>query len=187
MRRRGRTAMRRGFGRSGGPPRTWVSLNVGWQLNTATPGKSSLVSLQAPTTLALTSDPPEDLTVLRVVGEFSVSMTDAGDWTLALMVQDTDWTQSATFTDDADKRILWSQHYTSVATGTSWVPPGMIVNSGGDEQVGPARATFIDISPKVRLEPGKALYLVAYETGGTATFIVSGDTMRMLFQRSRRR
>lgn len=181
---------RRSFGSKGAQPtRSWVSLNVAWTFNAvAVTSTSSLISLQAPTTLALTSDPPEDLTILRIKGDFSVSMSNVvATWVMALLVQDTTWTPSNDFQDDADKRILWSQTYAnSTAAAVTYDPPG-VINVGSIISNTVREATHIDIAPKVRLEAGKALYLVAYEQSQGATFTTNSENMRMLFQRSGRR
>jgi len=160
--------------------------------NISATGTSDLMSLQAPTTLqGITSDPPEDITILRIIGDFLVLITGApATWILALVVQDTTWTPTATFPGDADKRILWSQTYFCSGTNESYqwysgifVPNGTPAAAAGT----PREMSHIDISPKVRLEPGKGLFLVAYEQNGAVNFSVDPGNVRMLFQRTSRR
>lgn len=189
---------RRNFGRSargrsrGGarPSRVWVGIQDQFSFaSQAATGTAVLVQLQAPADLSnLTADPPEDLTVLRVIGDLTVTLasTSAGSWTLALLVQDTTWTPTTRFEDDADKRILWAQNYTSLAAATYvWTSGYLAVNNVPTPGV-PREMTRLDIAPKVRIEAGKALYLVAYEQSGTTTFSVESQNMRLLFQRSGR-
>lgn len=188
MRHFKRTRSARFAGRGARPSRQWVSLQAGWSHNTAVTAAVSLISLQAPTTLALTSDPPEDLTILRIVGEFTTTLSAEGSWVLALLAQDTDWTPT-TFANDSDKRILWSQAYTNPTTATTlaWSPPGHMSGTAVTNlEVVLRNAVYIDIQPKVRLETGKALYLVAYELLNGATFTSTGTTVRMLMQRTAR-
>lgn len=162
------------------------------------------MSFEMPTSMVgLTADPPEDITILRVVGDYSVAVGNGvtGVWNLALLVQDQTWTPAATINLDNDKRILWQQQYTAPAEAAAlagyasiaWYPPTLSVISAttslfGNSTMGAlGNATHIDIAPKVRLEAGKALYLVAYEGSGTSTLTSSSVSMRVLFQRSRRR
>lgn len=154
------------------------------------------MSMEMPTSLVnITSDPPEDLTVLRVVGDFVVSLS-AGNWTLGCLVQDHTWTPGATVSVDNDKRVLWSMTYnvTGVAqlagfTTASWEPPGQLFIDATTDLVvqAPREAVHIDISPKVKIQAGQALYLVAWENSGAGTFTTGSNNMRVLFQRSRRR
>lgn len=192
------SARRAGSRRYGGraaarPSRAWADVSGAWNLNNVTGTTAvKLIELQAPASLVnLTSDPPEDLTILRMRGSFYFSLsTGMSEWTLALTVQDTDWTPGATAAVDADKRLLWSQVYRApLGVQYMWTPPGLLtVDPLGAGQVVYAgeAACHLDISPKVKVEAGKALYLVAYEEYGTA-FAVSGSRlMRVLFQRSGR-
>lgn len=171
------------------PTRTWVSLADSFALAGVTSTTAvSLMSLQAPVTLALTSDPPEDLTVLRVRGSFLYSVTAASVWVLALVVQDTQWTPTSLFRDDADKRILWSRTFcTTEETGLAMCPPVEVFAGGFHNYTECLDSLTLDISPKVKLEPGKALFLVAYEQSGAGQLTVSSVDMRLLFQRSGRR
>lgn len=177
------------------PTRVWVAANTGFTFVGVTGTSASIVmQLQAPTDVTnLTADPPEDLTILRMRGSFSVTL--AGDasasvanWVLALTVQDVTWTPSSSFLTDADKRILWSMSYTSNdATFTRWLEPDTM-QAGTTTLFGVGtRGASLDIAPKVKLEAGKALYLVAYEMSGAVAFSVTTRDMRILFQRSRRR
>lgn len=186
--------MRRGFTPRAGRPRpalTWVDVSQQWNINVSATGTATLIMLQAPASLAaLTSDPPEDMTVLRVVGDFLVSIgTGLGNWTLGLLVADVTWTPAATFTLDADKRILWHQTYESTTSGAfTWQPPDtLLVTIAGGTSVSQTKGAHIDITPKVRIEPGKALYLVAWENTGALQFTTLSQDMRVLFKRSGRR
>lgn len=189
--RRGMRSRGRSFGGSRGfrPSREWLGLQTTFGLaavsvTTAVP----LLSLQAPTTLALTADPPEDLTILRIVGEYSVTISQAAArWVLALIVQDVTWTPSATFNLDADKRILWSRTYISESATAAWSPPGQYSEAGAVVSNTVREAVSLDITPKQKVEAGRALYLVGYEEGGTSAIGVDTNNMRLLFQRSGRR
>lgn len=186
-----RFAQRRGSG-AGRPSRTWAGIaeQFAFSAITATTA-TALVQLQAPTSLAsLTSDPPEDMTVLRVVGSFGVTVSTIGTWTLGLTVQDTAWTPSTISRDDADKRILWSRTFAiGLAVPVTWATPGyMLYDTAGTVQVaGIPGCCDIDVKPLARIEPGKALYLVAWEDGGASTLTVAAVNMRLLYQRSPRR
>lgn len=180
--------MKRRYGRNVNvrPTRTWVSLNAGWTLNTAVPSLNAIMSLEAPTSLALTSDPPEDITILRMIGDMTVSISGAtGSWILGLIVQDATWSQGASFAADADKRWLWSSHFQSSVGAVTWAS-GTLFNSGG-EPVGQTMQTHLDIQPKVKVEAGKSLYLVCYELAGATTLVTTMSNGRLLFQRSGRR
>lgn len=174
------------------PSRVWLPL-AGTPLNgVSSTTASSLYSLQAPTVsigTALTADPPEDVTILRVMADFSFAISAAGAWILALTVQDTAWTPSATFELDGDKRFLWTSTYVNLqaAAPATYHPPGMLDNAAGVIGGDLRHATHIDITPKVRVEAGKALYLVAYEQSGTASVTVTLYSFRMLYQQSGRR
>lgn len=174
------------------PSRVWVDVAGQFALS----GVSSttavvLVQLQAPSDLSnLTADPPEDLTVLRMRGSFACSMGGPANWTLALLVQDTMWSPSAVFSADADKRVLWCRTFSTTAAVTHrWEPPGYMTwdPAGTPQVVSQPGVTELDISPKVKVEAGKALYLVAYENGGASSMTVVSTEMRLLFQRSGRR
>lgn len=187
--------MRRKFvrRRSGGvrPTRVWasVSTDAAFAAVTATTAVP-LISLQAPSSLAsLTADPPEDMTILRVTGELNVSV--AGDatanWTLALLVQDTTWTPATLFHTDADKRILWHQSVAATnATNDTWRMGGTYTVGGTTFPCTPYPWKF-DIAPKVKVEAGRALYLVAYENVSGGSLTLSTTDLRVLFQRTGRR
>lgn len=199
--------MRRTFkrGRSFGgarraPQRQWLNLANDWViLNSGAAALVPLAQMEAPVDLTnIVSDPPEDLTILRIVGDFTVghSGTPPFNVTFGLTVQDATWTPN-TVMADADKRWLWMVTYEAGTPGTTapagaadytWTPPGMLfINATADiNLVCPREAVHIDIAPKVRLEPGKALYLVSYITVGTAVSMTATQ-MRVLYQRSGRR
>lgn len=193
MRRAARMrSFRRGAPR---PERDWCSLTTNFTLSALTAtGTSALVVLQQPTDLSnLTSDPPETLTVLRIVGNFDCSLTGAtaAQWTLALTVQDASWTPASGttgFRDDSDKRLLWTRTFQATnATSDTWYGDGTrLANAVVVGHAQPAY-TQVDIAPKVRIQAGQALYLVGYEQAGAGTLTVTTANMRMLYQRSGRR
>lgn len=191
---------RRSFsGRRARVEREWLPLQgVAFTAVTST-SAVSLYGLQAPTVTIgtdLTADPPEDVTIMRVVSEFSFLMSSSATatWILGLIVQDRTWTPGATFAVDADKRFLWYRTFRiSPATiagfvSLEWMPGLITLDATTDTVVSdhPSRTT-IDITPRVKLEAGKALHLVAYEESGTATVTVQLLTMRLLLQKSGRR
>lgn len=184
-----RYAGRRRFGGTR-PTRTWADVSNEFTFTTqAATGTATLIQMQAPAALSnLTSDPPEDLTVLRMRGEFLVQLSTIGQWVLALLVQDTTWTPGATFGVDSDKRVLWSQAYNAASDEVhTWNPPGYLSLSTGPFRLQcPREAIHLDIAPRVRIECGKALFLVAYEEVDGSTLSVTSNSMRVLFQRSRR-
>lgn len=198
MRRR---FVKRSFGRSAKPALTWGQVSGAWLYTAqATTAATPLISLEMPATLVgVTADPPEDLTILRMVGTFGVAVTVGAtpvSWTLGLIVQDATWTPSATFAADADKRVLWHETYGhSGANGTTafWGfsatggARGQVLNAALAATSCPERLETVDISPRVRVEPGQALYLVAWENANGGTLSTSTADMRVLFKRSRRR
>lgn len=184
----------RSRGRSAGfrPSRVWASIDAlatGWDISGTGTTAVTLVSMQAPTSLAsLTTDPPEDMTLLRIVGNHRVTLSTTAQWTLALLVQDTTWTPGATFNVDCDKRILWSRNFEAVTNAVhTWCPDGHLDVTGTNMTGGMHHVTSVDIKPMVKMEAGKALFLVAYEQSGAATFTSNSQNMRLLFQRSGRR
>lgn len=184
-------------GRGGGsfkPTRVWsdVSTSAVFAGITGT-SQAILISLESPTNLSnLGADPPEDLTILRVVGDLNVNLTGgSGAFRLGLIVQDRTWTANALPADDMDKRILWTRQYSqpkSTTVASSWGSPDWFLTTDGTvEHVSQSVAGHIDISPKVKVEAGKALYLVAWEAINGAALTVSAQTLRVLYQRSGRR
>lgn len=170
------------------PSRMWAGVSGEWLMNAVTATTAvPLVQLQAPASLAsLTSDPPEDLTVLRLVGSFNVQLSTTSAWALALTVADVTWTPGSNILVDSDKRLLWMRVYSAAAAAVyAWREPGYlavnnVVACSAEGHVN------IDISPKVKIEAGKALYLVAYESTGAAEFTTTSSCMRLLVQRSGR-
>lgn len=190
MRRQlGRRSMRRGSGRAA---LSWSDISSTWLMTAVTATTAvELIRLQSPAALsALTSDPPEDLTVLRVVGDYLISMASGvASWTLALIVADVTWTPATAFGTDADKRILWHRTYIQEASeATAFLPPDrmMLVNAAGTF-MSRTNATHLDIAPRVRIEPGKALYLVGYENSASTAMTTVSVDMRCLYKRSGRR
>lgn len=191
-------AMRRRVTRSFGSKKPqnvqWADVSGQFLLNGITATTAViLVQLQAPASLAaLTSDPPEDLTILRMRGTFGVfaSVSTAFSFTLALLVQDVTWTPGATFTVDADKRILWSRTFLNEPASTaapSWQPPGTYLEAGGTRFPTHPSIITVDIAPKVRVQSGQALHLVGYENSGAFAGTVISSEMRVLYKRSGRR
>lgn len=185
-------------GRSGArPSRAWTDVSGAFIFTTASATAAvRLMSFEMPTSMVgLTADPPEDVTILRVVGSMTVTLGTAttGRWSLALLVQDTTWTPGATLSVDNDKRVLWQRQFMPTAVGSwtaeQWSPPDTHFVATGATSLAPtySPASQLDISPKVKLEAGKSLYLVAYEDVDGSTFSVTSNSMRVLFQRSRRR
>lgn len=190
---------RRPAQRAARPERQWLPLDgTPFSAVTAT-SASRIFGLEEPTVTlgtALTSDPAEDVVVDRIMGQHQVTLSSGAIWQLALLVTDTVWTPTS-FLADADKRFLWTYTYSSTAgidgeTGRSWQPPGqMAVTSGtaGESTFVQCdrTAVMIDVTPKVKVSPGQALVLVAYETTGAATFSMTMFTWRLLIHRAKRR
>lgn len=146
------------------------------------------------TTPTISADPPEDLTVLRVVGMLDLQLegNTAGLCTVAFLVTDSTWPMATVFEADSDKRILWHRTFVLPKAASEngivlrWSPPGTLTsaNVGGVTVVSDFGVCSFDFSPKVKLESGKALYLAVYVTGVTVT--LESYDMRLLCQRSRR-
>lgn len=174
-----------------GPSRVWSDVSSTFLFAAAAATTQVIqISLESPTNLAnLGADPPEDLTILRMVGDFNVTLSASGKWRLALLVQDRTWTANTSGVDDNDKRILWSRVFNNLSGfSASWQEPGWLLLGASPPLVaGQVDMTHIDISPKVKVENGKALYLVAYEEVNGATLTVTSVNMRVLYQRSGRR
>lgn len=167
---------------------------------TATTALSHLFGFEAPVVTvgtALSSDPPADRIIQRITGELRVKLTGSGSFTLGLLVVDRTWTpQGGTFSVDADKRILWSRTYDSAElagnvtgfTSVSWSAPNhMLVNATTDLLTECDRgAVYIDVAPKVRLEDGKSLAIIAWENEDGATLILNMVWMRLLLSRAGR-
>lgn len=185
-------SMRRNARRPGVKPAVqWSDVSGQWLFaGAAATSTATLIQLQSPANLSnLTADPPEDLTILRMVGDFSVQLSaNASSWTLALLVADVTWTPGTTVSVDNDKRLLWQQTFTNNDGSAirDWYPPGMF-EDGTTVFPQANNPTHLDITPRVRIEPGKALTLVAYENVGAGTLTSSSVSMRVLYKRSRRR
>lgn len=174
----------------GRPSRVWASLASRFTLSSVTATTAQvLIGMEAPTDLsALTSDPPEDITLLRIRGSFTLANAaaagPAAGYTMALLVQDQTWTPSTAFATDADKRILWSR--TFFLASTEQYRPFIWTNGTAIAPYHP-ELTSIDIKPMAKVEPGKALFLVLYENGASTSEVsVTSSDMRVLFQRTRR-
>lgn len=185
------------------PAREWVPLTGTVFNNVSATSSAKLIEFQSPTVTigtALTADPPEDRTIMRIVAEFDVAMAGpplaADRWTLGLLMADVTWTPGATFATDADKRFLWYRTYQfpgvvpAGTTSMTWQLPGYVfLDATADVFFQCDRDdVHIDIAPKVKLESGKALTMVAYEeVSTTGNFTVAMRTMRLLMQASGRR
>lgn len=172
-----RRYMRRG---SDAPSRMWIPVpaSAGGTVATLTP--TTWLELQAPTAGAvLTADPPEDVTILRIVGEFTMTASAAGSMTVGLIRVQTGGGAPAvpdpTGPADHDQRWLWLRYY-EAGGATSW--------ANSDATRDPWHWT-LDIAPKLRMEQGQRLSLIMDASAGTWT--MSSKTIRMLVQRSRRR
>lgn len=173
------------------PSRQWQELATTFTASSAVTVAVPLWGLQSPAPGAgLTSLPPEDVVIMRVRGNFSVSLTSGpAAWVLGMTVQDQTWTPANVFRTDADKRWLWTRTYMQFGAGVQldWFPPGMAFEvSSGLYMAGSPEMTSLDISPKVKVEAGQALYLVLYEETGASTLAVGSIDMRMLWQTKRR-
>lgn len=184
--------------RGPGTPRNlqWSDVSGQWVFAGVTATTTSvLIQLQSPSNLSsLTADPPEDLSILRIVGTFLVQLNAAVcAWTLALLVADVTWTPGGSVATDNDKRILWHQQYenSSGIESLNWARPNYLesVVGGAVTRRGECdwRCTHIDIKPRVVIEDGKALYLVAYEETNGGTLTVVSQDMRVLYKRRGRR
>lgn len=182
---------RGGGGRPYRPSREWIALDgVPFNAVSSTATAVALYSFQAPTVTmgtALNFDPPEDLTLLRLRGSMLVTISDTGAWALALTVQDTAWTPG-TYITDGDKRYLWTQVYQNLSSGPMGWTESCCSNNPGTQVLftSPKDVASFDIAPKVRLEAGKALFMVAYEIVGAATMTVTLHSLRILQQRASR-
>lgn len=188
---RGGHVMRRfGGGRAPKASREWVPMNGG--VTTTAGAVTKLLEFQAPTVTfgtALTSDTPEDKTILRIVGNWTAVAPGGGsDSWIGLLVADANWTPVGTSSiiPDLDKRFLWYVYLAGLdTTNTStWSVNTVVI--GSTTKVMTVANTQLDISPKVKLEDGKALMAVCY-TGGTALTSFTFKDMRLLMQRSSRR
>lgn len=187
-----RRSSRRSFGRRAAPSRVWQDLTTAFDVGYTATTATALRSYEAPTGIVQTADAPEDVTILRMIGDLEVQLDQGSSaWVLGLIIQDTTWTPNGSFADDADKPWMWLQTYgTGVNTGLVMQPPGYFTTTQSMTVVGgglPREALRVDITPKRKLEAGKSLYLVGYEELGASTLTVRSRNMRLLYQRSRRR
>lgn len=187
-----RTGTRFGRGRRGSAPsRQWTEISTTWAIGAAaTTTTAVLWGLQSPAAQAgLNALPPADVVIMRIRGDFSVTMSaTSANWTLGLTVQDQTWTPAATFALDADKRWLWTRTFNTagLTAPVTWAEPGWMVASSDPQTTwSDARWTEVDVAPKVKLESGQGLYLVAYENSGASTLSSLSTDMRMLWQQKR--
>lgn len=156
----------------------------------------TLLQLEASTLASgvINADPPEDLTVLRVVGMIDLMLAgiNPGECTVAFLVEGSTWDMNTAFTTDSEKRILWHRTFVLPRDATEngitlrWCPPGTLVAAGAGGVIFGADlgVCSFDFTPKVKLEDGKALFLAVYVNGVTVT--LESYDMRILCQRSRR-
>ncbi len=187
--------------RLGKPARQWLPIPLTSFFSAqASTGIAQVLAFEAPTITpgtAVTADPPEDQVLDRIVAEFTVQLAGAGSWTLGMMVVDRTWTPvGGEFATDADKRVLWYQTYDSNTfstlagfTGVTWSSPNHLLVTATSPVAleTDMRAVKLDITPKIRLEDGKALIFCAWEDQGTATLSLTVRTMRLLMHRAGRR
>lgn len=194
---------RRSAGRGQRPTRQWVPLQGAVLTAASTTLSAKLLEFQAPTVTigtALTAAPPEDQTILRIVSEFTVQVTAttvANRICLGLLMADVAWTPGSTSVADLDKRFLWYKSFslpTATASagvaGWAWESGLLAITATANQLVQvDLQYTQLDITPKVKLEDGKALTLVAYvdASSGLTSYSVALRTMRVLMQRSGRR
>lgn len=190
--------MRRRFARGtrrSGPSRAWTDVSTRWAFTgTTSTTAQQLISFEMPTSMVgLTADPPEDITILRIVGSYNCQVTTdvTARWSLAVIVQDTTWTPGSTVSIDNDKRVLWQRQFSPAAvtgwTSSTWYAPDTVLHQGTLGYIARSEGSHVDLAPKAKLEAGKSLYLVAYEDAGAGSITVSSVSMRVLFQRTRRR
>lgn len=188
----GQSARRHG----GKPARQWVGLTVN---NTTTAGvgasRFELLSFEAPAITVgtpLTADPPEDQILDRVLCSWSITASAAQNFDLGLILVDRTWTPVGTtsIVPDLDKRWLWWRGNTAMLANDIWRPNLLVQGSGagtGPNSVPVERdISMVDISPKVKMEDGKALVLVVYQSLATATTTFTGQ-VRLLMHRAGRR
>lgn len=175
------------FVRHAGPSRQWTELATGFVVSSTATTAVAVWGLQAPAAAAgLTALPPADVVIMRIRGNFQVTLSAASStWVMGLTVQDQTWTPSAVFRTDADKRWLWLRTFTTNTEAVSWIPPGYMSSASDPTGWADARWTELDVAPKVKLESGQALYLVAYEETGASTMTITSVDMRMLWQQKR--
>lgn len=177
------------------PEREWLALGSSAMNSTgATVATTQLLAFESPTLAVgtpLTADPPQDRTVLRLIGSLTWSQATAGNTVhVGLILTDRSWTPVGTtnITADLDKRWLWWREF-SMAVGAAWTAE-TFSDAGGGIHVNdlPVEKDFtrFDITPKVKLEDGKVLSLVIYQNGATAVTCSSRD-IRILLQRAGRR
>lgn len=172
------------------PARQWTEISSTWTQSVTATTATVLWGLQAPAAgTGLTALPPEDIIIMRIRGSFNCTLSATSQWVLGLTVQDQTWTPSAVFQTDADKRWLWLRTFESQAgTLPVWTGSKSLILTGSvDSYPAYQDVTEVDISPKVKLESGQGLYLVAYEQNGAATWTCASINMRMLWQCKRRR
>lgn len=180
------------------PNRVWSDLTPRFLLGTAGNSAIAVWGLDSPAPAAsLTSLPPNDIVIMRVVGDFFVDHNAANgnnSTTFMLGVRDQVWTQG-TLANDLDQRWLWIQFFVSNGPTTNshdWLPPGVYrerVTATGVTvaKAGlPVMATRLDISPRCKIQAGQALFLAAYVTDADATYSIGASAMRMLWQQKQR-
>lgn len=175
--------------------RTWTDASATWVMAGVTVDTANeLLAFEEPAATVFTSMPPEDIIIDRVVGTFNTSLNaGGGNWTLGLLVADRGWVPGVTFSVDSDKRILWHETFTTALSlaQTDWTQSGQViivtpVTAVVTYQQAPERMYRVDITPRVRLVAGKALFLVAWENAGALTLAVTSTDMRILWHRARR-
>lgn len=140
----------------------------------------------------LTAEPPEDMVLLRIMALMTIAMTATSDFGIGFMVADRTWTPIGTtrITPDLDKRFLWWREVGTSGAADMYAP--QYFKAGGGTGAVPNSIpvdrdpTWFDISPKVRIEDGKHLLAVTYNSGAGSTGCVVQE-LRILMQRAGRR
>lgn len=138
----------------------------------------------------LTSGPPEDSVIDRVLMTLKVSSDTLVTLGVGLILVDRTWTPSGTtgITPDLDKRFLWWRSWLLRANET-WEhttfvsAAGVVQPNAMPPETNPCWA---DISPKVRIEDGKHLAVATY-CSVAATVTMTAPTVRILMHRAGRR
>lgn len=188
---------RRPVGRAAKSEKEWVCLGQTLVGNAAgiNTTVTSLISFEAPTLVAgtpLTADPPQDRTILRIVGQLQVAGAAAtGSLGMGLMVCDRVFAPTSgtgRMTPDLDKRWLWWRE-TLLRSGESWDAQHYLSTGGvlSPNNVPPERDfTMFDISPKVRLEDGKQLAFITFQDTALMAPVITLMEVRVLFGARRR-
>lgn len=180
------------------PAHQWLGMVLNPANATTTAGAGvtvfKLFQFESPTITvgtALTADPPEDQILDRLIWTGSLTNAGAaGRSQIGFILVDATWTPQGTtaITPDLDKRWLWWRDYQFENTGDFVNQHQMLIGTShlSNAMMAETNPTFMDISPKVKLEDGKALCLVTYQDTALQTTAYSGF-LRILMHRAGRR